>query len=388
MTESIDFSTHPWFSSWTDPGSGVTSHVLTERVAPFQRSMYHTIRGTSDDGDYLWFTAIFPPSDHFCLAAARLAGDQPEIKYFPHCPLMPIGNNPLVAPDGRSATVVIGNALYRQPFDGDPTLLHRIDNVAPGHLYRLCTHMSQSCDGKYYVLDTHIGNAFRIVLVDAQTGEHRLLKRFYHNHHHTLFSPDDPELLLVGQGPWEDPTTGERGDEDLRAWIMNVDNTRYDALMPDIYHHGPRMALHEFWQADGWVGWCNFTDGVFEANMHEPPTERTRIHVWPRGCVHAHGDRTRRYYCCDTNPYAWSPDVPCGVYFLNRETGRDVAIAAALPYPTVIPLCEKRKYHFDPHPSFTADGAHIMYTTTVFGRLDIAFVSIDALVRATGGAPQ
>jgi hypothetical protein len=350
-------------------------------VAPFQRAAYHTVRSTSDDGQWIWFTAIFPPSERFCLAAARI-GEEPEMKFFPHCP---VGASPLVAADGKSAVAVIGDALYRQPFDGEPERLFRLGGIAPGHIYRMCTHVSQSCDGRYYVVDAHIGNAFHIVLVDCKTGERRLLKRFYHNHHHALFSPDDPELILVGQGPWIDPTTGQRGDEDLRAWIMNVEGTRYDALMPDIYHHGPHMALHEFWQTGGWVGWCNFTDGVFEADMHEAPTERERLHVWGRGMTHAHCNRERTFYCGDTNPYSWTPDVPCGVYFFNRKTGRDVAIGTALPYPSVIPLCEKRKYHFDPHPFFSADGRRVVYTTTVFDRLDIAFAPVDELVAATGG---
>jgi hypothetical protein len=73
------------------------------------------------------------------------------------------------------------------------------------------------------------------------------------------------------------------------------------------------------------------------------------------------------------------------VYFFNRTTGRDAAIAAGLPYPAVIPAAEKRKYHFDPHPFFSADGQYVVYTTTVFDRLDIAFAPVAALVAATGG---
>jgi len=201
----FDPSDHPWFEPWRDPDSGVTSHVLTHRVAPFQRALYHTIRSTSDDGCRLWFTAIHPPSDHFCLAAARLGGDEPQMKLFPHCPLTQMGDHPIVAPTGDSATVVVGDCLYHQPFDGEPRLLLRLNDIAAGHRYRLCTHLSQSCDGRYYVLDAHIGNAFHIVLVDAATGEKRVLKRFFHNHHHTLFSPVDPNLILVGQGPVERP---------------------------------------------------------------------------------------------------------------------------------------------------------------------------------------
>lgn len=380
----MELAGHPWFTPWTDPESGVTSYVLIERVAPFQRSLYHTIRSTSDDGRWLWFTAIFPPSKHFCLAAARLDPDDPAIKCFPHCPETRMGDHPLVDPKGDRALVVIGEDIYDQPFDGKPTPVHLgLGRIASGYTFRLCTHLSASCDGRYLVLDSHIGNAFHIALLERKTGELRVLKRFFHNHHHTLFSPTDPDLLLVGQGPWIDPVTGARGDEDLRAWIMSTDGTRYDPIMPDIYQRGPRAAVHEFWQPDGTVGWCSMSDGVFEADIRRPVTRRERTHIWGRGMTHAHVNADKTLYCGDIHPYEWNPDVPCGVYFLNRSTGKEVAIATGLPYPRSIPLREKRAYHFDPHPFFSADGRHVVYTTTVFDRLDVAMAPVEQLLEAT-----
>jgi hypothetical protein len=88
-------------------------------------------------------------------------------------------------------------------------------------------------------------------------------------------------------------------------------------------------------------------------------------------------------FCADTNPYEWSPKVPCSVYDYNGRTGREVAIATGLPYPAIIPWIEKRKYHFDPHPFFSADGRHMIYTTTVHNRLDVAFTPVTDLMAAT-----
>ena len=383
-SRSIDLAGHPWFEPWRDPQSAVTSYVLTERVAPMQRAMYHTVRSTSGDGRWLWFTAIFPPSKHFCLAAACLDPRDLSIRYFPHCPITPLGGNPLVFPEGDRAYVVVEDAVYLQPVDGRPQIVVRPELPARGHLFRLCTHLSLSCDGRQFVFDSHIGNAFYLTLIDRGGGHTRLLKRFFHNHHHALFSPVDPDLILVGQGPWTDPITGQRGDEDLRAWIMSTDGARYEAIMPDIYSRGPRAALHEFWTPDGMVGWCSRRDGVFETDVHLPPSERRRVRVWGRGMTHAHCNGDRTLYCGDTNPYEWSPDVPCGVWFFNRTTGAEVAIATGLPYPESIPFREKRAYHFDPHPSFTADGRHVVYTTTVFGRLDVAMTPVEHLLEITG----
>ena len=33
----IDLSGHPFFTSWSGPASGVESHILTERVAPWRK---------------------------------------------------------------------------------------------------------------------------------------------------------------------------------------------------------------------------------------------------------------------------------------------------------------------------------------------------------------
>jgi hypothetical protein len=39
-----------------------------------------------------------------------------------------------------------------------------------------------------------------------------------------------------GQDPWIDPVTGNPGDEDLRAWIMSMDGTRYEPIVADMNH--------------------------------------------------------------------------------------------------------------------------------------------------------
>jgi hypothetical protein len=64
-------------------------------------------------------------------------------------------------------------------------------------------------------------------------------------------------------------------------------------------------------------------------------------------------------------------------------TGREVAIATGLPYPIRIPFVEKRRYHFDPHPFFSADGRYVIYTTTVQNRLDVAFTKVADLLEVT-----
>jgi len=64
--------------------------------------------------------------------------------------------------------------------------------------------------------------------------------------------------------------------------------------------------------------------------------------------------------------------------FYDRETAQEIEVFSALPAPKV-----KRggAYHLDPHPSFTADGAYIISTTTVLNRdVDVAITPVAPLI--------
>ena len=50
------------FRPYADPHSGVTSYVLSKRVAPVQKGNYFVNRSISHDGRYLWFQCASPPS--------------------------------------------------------------------------------------------------------------------------------------------------------------------------------------------------------------------------------------------------------------------------------------------------------------------------------------
>ena len=50
------------FTPCTDPESGVTVYVLTEKVAPVQEAFYFVNDSMDADGRYLWFYCAFPPS--------------------------------------------------------------------------------------------------------------------------------------------------------------------------------------------------------------------------------------------------------------------------------------------------------------------------------------
>ncbi len=65
--------------------------------------------------------------------------------------------------------------------------------------------------------------------------------------------------------------------------------------------------------------------------------------------------------------------------FLNRATGRQVDVVSFMPDPP----SEWKCYHIHPHPQFCGQDRMICYTTTVAGTVDVAFVPVAELVRAT-----
>jgi hypothetical protein len=58
----IELSTSRLFTPWTNPDSGVTIYLLTEKVAPVQQGFYFVNNSVTDDGRYLWFYCAFPPA--------------------------------------------------------------------------------------------------------------------------------------------------------------------------------------------------------------------------------------------------------------------------------------------------------------------------------------
>ncbi len=68
------------------------------------------------------------------------------------------------------------------------------------------------------------------------------------------------------------------------------------------------------------------------------------------------------------------------VTFRNRHTGNEVNIVSQMPDLQG----DVTRYHLHPHPHFCLDEALICYTTTVLGRVDVAFASVENLVERCG----
>ena len=377
----MDLARHPYFRAWKDPVSGAESFILHERVAPLQKHLYYTTPSISADGRWLWFYAAFPPARHWHLAVCCLDPDEPMIRHFPH--VVPSAN-PRIIEDGRKVYVAVGDAIWTCDIEGNLEQVLRMPRELVGgrHLFRLLTTITISADGRYFVLDSEIGNRWLISLGEIATGKVIPLRWFSGSHHHAMFSPVDPELFMMGQGPWHDRITGDKFDMNIRMWIMDTKQTRYEPVLPDLWYGHNCMSCHEWWARDGVICWCEYEEGVYEVDL----ADRQKRLVWAHPAFHADCDAKRELFVLDENPYARNERKTCKVFFFDRRSGKEVAIASDLPYPTPRPVMQSqdwRTYHLDPHPQFSPDDRQIVYCTTCNDTVDLAIAPVEGLLAAT-----
>lgn len=370
----FDLSLHPFFEAWIDPISGVQSYLLKQRVAPLQKSFYFVNSGLTADGRWLWFEAAHPPGSNKCLAAVCLDPAQPDIRYFPQATIS--AESPLPCPAENKIWLVLSD---HQPDihcldleNGAVELFAHLPSefVHRRYVRRISTHLTLSADGRDLLLDGKIGNQWFLGRIDVQTRNFHLIREFGVHYNHAQFSPRDPELLSVAQDWWHDPDTGVHNQFTHRIWWMRRDGSEFEPLHP-LQREGHRIS-HEWWADDGHQCWINYDTGAFEMD----PVSRAISHVWKRPLCHAHCDPTRRYWVADQSPYLWH-QKPCEVLFLDRQTGRELAIASALPRPAF----PRQLYHLDPHPRFVDQGRAVVYTTTVRGQADVAIALTSDILR-------
>jgi hypothetical protein len=380
---------HPYFEPWADPRTGIVSYRLTERVAPLQKSLYFVNASVSDDDAWLWFEAAWPPGDYKLLAAVCLDPAEPDIRVFPAAAFQ--SASPLLTDGGRACFFAMRTSIFRQPLTGEEpeeVLTLPQDYIDGRMVRRISTHLTRSADGRYLLLDGQVGNRWFVAVGERATGEVRIVKEFARNYNHGQFSPTDPDLFEIAQDHWRDPITGQYLHYDHRIWLMNVEGTRCEPLQPGRLAGVGTGICHEWFADDGTLCWVDYEQGAYECDLAardaaaagdglaghavaRPPAEAFTTHVWKRSLCHAHCDPTRRWWVADESPYRWA-QAPCQVLLYDRETGRESAIASALPQPPVA----RGMYHIDPHPRFTPSGEAIVYTTTLADEVDVAVTPV------------
>ncbi len=368
----MNLDTHPCFTRFEDPISGVLSYQLSEHVAPLQKCLYYISPSIRGEGRYLWFRGCFPPSKARMLAVVDLWAKEKSIRVFPQscngggatseC-------TPLVHARGDAAYIGVEDGIHLIHADGTTHEIGRMpkDLLKGRQLFRLATDLTESCDGRWLLLDSRIGNRWLISLMDKETGEVKPLRWFTNDHTHAAFSLHDPTLIQLNQGHGFDPISGERYDMNIRMWLMDTGLTRYEPVDGGMWFAHPDHNCHEWWTAGGKLQWCDYEKGIFEIDLGT----RAKTLVWPHPLVHGQCDASERYLCGDQNPYNWNEKKPCSVWFFDRKSQREIAIVSRMPEQP-IPWRDFRDYHIDPHPHFSEDGEWIIYTTVHNGKATVA----------------
>lgn len=364
-----DLEKHPYFTRWQDPASGIVSYVLTERVAPVQMPFYFTNSSMSADGEYLWFYVGFPPNPHRHLGRVTLNPEKPDIKWFPQSCFNSI--SPLVSPDSKGIYFFSDTKLVYMDTEGETKIVSEIpmDYINFRHVYYVSTHLSISADGKYFIVDGHIGNDFFVATIEVNGGKFKLLHEFPNVHDHALFSPVDPKQFLIPRDWQRNPATGKYEFMEKRLWTMDIDQTYYNPLCPDLWEGRMTDTAHEWYSKDGIVCFVDYKKGAFEVN----PNTKEIHHIWkcPLLChAHSNGDRTK--FCGDLNPYLWHQQ-PLKLLYFDRIKNTQLEIVSAMPQPPI----PRQPFHLDPHPHFSPDEQWIIYMTTVNGTVDVAVTPIE-----------
>lgn len=367
-TSTPELDRHPFFTRWQDPAAGVVSYVLTHHVAPIQQSFYYTSPSLAADSRWLWFYTAFEPNPHRTLGVVSLDPDEPLVRHFPQASFSSC--SPCVTPEGDSVWLCIDESVWKLHISGSMTRIASLpaDYIAGRHLWRLATHLTRSPDGRYLLLDGEIGNHSFLALASLQTGNVEVVREFQARHNHAQWSPHRPDCILLAQDQQQDPITGRFIHHDLRIHLIRPDGTHYRCLTPDMPcrpYHGP---CHEWWLADGRVGFVDYDTGVWAVDLNA-----RREHIWKQPLCHAHSDCTGRWFCADQSPYFWNT-IGCSVWRLDRATDQVTPIDTALPVPTV----SRSRYHIDPHPQCSPDGRYIVYTTTRLGTVTVAISPLPA----------
>ncbi len=366
------------FTPWRNPANGVSSLVLSRRLAPVQKTFYYTNPSFTDDGRYLWVMCAFPPEGGRyatpVLGVVDFEHDEFRIYHEAQTPSC----GPMV--DLQSGEVYWGNELEvwkRGPAASDRSV--RIGSfpgeIAKGRpIERLASHLTFSADRKAINVEAHFGAETYVGEMRLDGSGVRIWQKLDGFYDHGLFSPADPDLMMFAHEYWKDhiaePFDGLRPYH--RMWLIRRGQQAEPVLRAPVSHSG-----HEWWDADGKHVWyVHYGVGVKKVDL----ATRQDTNLWPGHLSHAHCDRDGKYLVTDLMA---DPKVSdCHVVFRNLRTGREVEIVNRPPLAANLTQCT----HLHPHPQFCCNDRYICYTTTVRDRVDLALVPTKELIERTATA--
>lgn len=390
------------FTTYIDPVSHVKMAVLATRVAPIQQGFYFVNSGWSDDGRYLWFYCAFPPAAGHSVAVIDFLTD--EIHHFPET----LGSGWMV--DHRNGDLYWGcsEGIYRRsPHPEDkPQLIARMpEDCYNAGARSIATHLTFTPDYKELVADINTVFGSYIGSFDIVTGEYH---HWYKTepgicYNHAQCNPVDSDVCMCAHEASRDPATGKTVRPPMvdgvypRLQIIKRNGER--TMIPPLDNY----ATHEFWAADGKsIYYCNEhchdaeENGCMVVQDHldgSAPEVVCRVKIpGGNGTWHAHCTKDETYFVIDGSlpsmGRTWWRGCESTVHFYNRETGMLFRFLTRNPIVEGWTPDNQSIYHIDSHPRFVLNDTMVTLTTTVRGKVDVAVVSVDQLLEATGAGEQ
>ena len=361
------------FTPWTNPETGVTIYLLTEKVAPVQEAFYFVNNSLSEDGRYLWFYCAFPPSGS--AAQGRTMGvvdfEDMTVRNFPETQFG--SGSPFVEPETGAIYWAMGDTIWKRgPGAKDEVQYVNSlpEDIKEGKaVARLATHLTRSADGKQFFTDSQIGLQYVFGSLPIDGGDYTYWYRFDRNHNHAQFSPTDPKRVLFAQENHPDPLTGLTFRITNRLWTM------CEGEKPRAVLREPLWVSHEWWDPDGEHAWCVIRNEAWRVNIHNGEVE---VINWPSHTWHAYSSEKADYIIADSNNKFYR-GCASSVGFMNRKTGQFVNLVNNPAMENYV----GRSYHIDPHPRFVGNDQYVVFTTTLRGEVDLAVAKVDDLIEKT-----
>ncbi|HPO91113.1 MAG TPA: hypothetical protein P5239_04830 [Victivallales bacterium] len=363
------------FRIYKNPSNGVESFILSEHIASVQKNFYYTNPGMTEDGRFLWFMCCNPNSSedgNFSIACVDIEKD--KILSFPETE----AKTPAPMLDSKNGFLYWTNGLDIWRRSNSPEEKHEKVNSFPESLVkgrkleRIATHLSLSANQKSLSIDAIIGNDSYIGEMPINGSEFILWEEIKGKFHdHALFNPTQENIILFAHEFWVDHKneTFDGNRKYHRMWLIKKGEKSSPVLNEPISHSG-----HEWWSANGnFIYYVHYGIGVKKVHL----STRQEKNIWPSPLAHAHSSTDDNYLVADQmdNPIF----SQCSVIFKNLKTEKEIIISEIPALPKFVPKCK----HLHPHPQFCHNNQYICYTTTVFGRVDIALCPVRQLLEKT-----